>query len=517
MKSDAEVLINDPHCSPPQLARQITTSAGQLKTKRDIHRLIIRLEKIGDVQATLDYLRELPVSTRLASQLEKRTYLQRVRSEVLTKGVTFESSTPPVDGYLPIPGRVAYILHNCLPFHSGGYATRSQGVISGIVAQGYEVLAVSRIGYPFDVFSRANFGPAPEEKYVVGGVPYSLLKFKEDVRPILRDDVIRYSHSFAEALEEWCLINRPEIIHAASFGINGIVAKQVAKRLGIKAVFELRGLHELRTESFKNYMSESDFEGVNRALETQAVVQADWVFTLTSALRDRSLRRGASGSKISLLPNGVDIKQFMPLERDKELIDELGLKDKTIIGYIGSLVDYEGIDLLIEAVLVISHSRKDFHLLVVGTGSYLPRLLELTSELGVSDFVTFVGRVSHSDVNRYYSIIDICPLPRLPLPICEEVSPLKPFEAMAMEKCVVMSSVSAMAEIIDTRDTGVLFTKGDIDSLAETLVTLINDPERRQRIGKNARAWVVENRNWQAITQEVARVYTSLGVHRSEK
>lgn len=516
IKADAEILITDPDSSPRQLARQIVDSVGQLKTKRDINRLIIRLGKIGDVHTTLDYLSQLPVSARRARQLEKSTRFQRIHAEVLTNGVTFEPRKSHVGTYEPIPGRVAYILHNCLPFHSGGYATRSHGVMSGISAQGYEVFAVARIGYPFDAVSKANIGPSPKMQYTIGDITYNLMKFEDGVRPILRRDVIRYARAFADALEEWCLINRPEIIHAASFGMNGIVAKEVATRLGIKAVFELRGLHELRTESFASHMSESDLDGVNRALETQAVRQADWVLTLTGALRERTIRRGADAQRISLLPNGVDVNQFLPLVRDEELVAELGLQNKTIIGYIGSLVDYEGIDLLLESVQKLSRERSDFHLLIVGAGGYLPTLQDVAKKLGVTDFVTFVGRVSHSDVNRYYSIIDICPLPRLPLPICEEVSPLKPFEAMAMEKCVVVSSVSAMAEIIDDRDTGVVFTKGDVDSLADNLVALIEDPERRERIGKNARAWVVENRTWSAITQEVARVYTAFGVHKSE-
>lgn len=517
LKADAEQLITDPDSTPRELARQIVESVGELKGKRDINRLIIRLSKIGDVHTTLDYLTELPVTPRRARQLSRATYLHRVKAEVLTRGVTFESRPSHADTYEPIPGRVAYILHNSLPFHSGGYATRSHGVMSGIASQGYEVCAVTRLGYPFDAVKKEVLKKGVDQNYVIGNIAYENLRFKAGVKPIFRTDVVNYARAFADALEEWCLINRPEIIHAASFGMNGIVAKEVAKRLGIKAVFELRGLHELRTESFANHMSASDEDGVIRALETQAVKDADWVLTLTGALRERTIRRGADASRISLLPNGVDVNQFLPLIRDEELVNQLGLQGKTIIGYIGSLVDYEGIDLLLEAVQKISQTRNDFHLLIVGSGQYVPTLKSVAQKLRVNDVVTFVGRVSHTEVNRYYSIIDICPLPRLPLPICEEVSPLKPFEAMAMEKCVVVSSVSAMAEIIDDRDTGVVFTKGDVNSLAENLVALIEDPERRARIGVNARAWVVENRTWSAITQEVARVYTSFGVRKSEK
>ncbi|NBX71104.1 MAG: glycosyltransferase, partial [Actinobacteria bacterium] len=129
--------------------------------------------------------------------------------------------------------------------------------------------------------------------------------------------------------------------------------------------------------------------------------------------------------------------------------------------------------------------------------------------------ITMVGRVGHDEVNAYYSIMDICPLPRLPLPICEEVSPLKPFEGMAMGRCLVMSSVSAMAEIIGDRNIGVIFEKGNVHDLARVISELIDSPQTREQIGKNARDWVVENRNWQSITAEVASVYQQFGIHPS--
>ena len=118
-----------------------------------------------------------------------------------------------------------------------------------------------------------------------------------------------------------------------------------------------------------------------------------------------------------------------------------------------------------------------------------------------------LGRVPHEDVSKYYSVIDIAPFPRKNLEVCELVSPLKPFEAMALKKAVVASNVNAIKEFIDDSKNGLLFTKGDIQSLTETLLKVILDENLRSRISEDGRTWVEKNRNWSSTTQCVEEVY----------
>ena len=122
-----------------------------------------------------------------------------------------------------------------------------------------------------------------------------------------------------------------------------------------------------------------------------------------------------------------------------------------MIGYIGSLVSYEGLDLLISSLPWFNKARIKFKLLIVGDGAYMEKLQDLTNNLGLTDLVLFTGRVPHEEVERYYSIVDIAPFPRLP-PVTEMVSPLKLFEAMAMEKAVIASDVHALTEIVQMKN-----------------------------------------------------------------
>jgi glycosyltransferase involved in cell wall biosynthesis len=211
-----------------------------------------------------------------------------------------------------------------------------------------------------------------------------------------------------------------------------------------------------------------------------------------------------------VLPNGVHTDRFERRPRDPELAAELGVVGKTVIGYAGGLVDYEGLDLLLRAVHELVSRRDDLHLVVVGDGPVEGRLHALAGELGLGRHVTFTGRVPHDDVARYLSLVDIAPFPRLPLPVCEAISPIKPFESMAMGKAVIVSSVAALTEIVDDGNTGLVFEKGSASDLARVIERYADDPELRARMGDNARTWVRAERDWSHITGIVDDVYAEL-------
>src|SRR5699024_1994561 len=245
-------------------------------------------------------------------------------------------------------------------------------------------------------------------------------------------------------------------------------------------------------------------------MEADAAKAATHVFAITEALREEMIRRGVDGEKIQIIPNGVDTSRFTPIPKDEELATQLGVAGKTVIGYVGSVLDYEGIELMLEAAEVLNRTRQDFHVLIVGDGAELDRFKHHVEDVELEHVVTFTGRVPHEDVERYYSLIDITPFPRLPLPVCEMVSPLKPFEAMAMGKAVVASDVAALKEIVTPGLNGYLHVKGNADSLIEQLTLMLDDPEHTQQIGERARKWVVENRDWSLLAHDMCRTYSEL-------
>jgi len=305
---------------------------------------------------------------------------------------------------------------------------------------------------------------------------------------------------------------RPRAIHAASNFVTGIAGIAAARRLGIPAIYEVRGLwEETQASREPEYTSTLRYKQAVR-METTACLAADCVITITAGLRNELIARGIPGAKISIIPNGVDTRRFRPLEKNWERLRKLGIADGTVIlGYIGSIVDYEGVDDLLYAVYALrGRTDASFHLLIAGDGAHMRYCQDFSEELGITDKVSFLGRIAHSEVQELYAMVDIAPFPRKPLQVCEMVSPLKPFEAMAMEKCIVVSSVEALREIVEKGNTGLVFEKGQRESLIETLRRAIDDTALRNACGEAARKHVVARHDWAYLAAGLSHLYASL-------
>nr|WP_245349365.1 glycosyltransferase [Brachybacterium fresconis] len=400
---------------------------------------------------------------------------------------------------------VFYLLHNSLPHNSAGYATRTHGLLSELNRIGWNVDGVTRLGYPYDMPGKAELPDVPLHD-VVGNVDYRRLLTGRQVEK--KNPLFYYTERYSKALLELAKQERPAIIHAASNHWNGLTAVKTARQLGIPSIYEVRGLWEVTRGSRNPEWAQSNMFKYIARMEADAAKGATRVFAITEALRDEMISRGVDGDKINIVPNGVDTSRFTPIPKDEELASQLGVAGKTVIGYVGSVLDYEGIELMLEAAEVMNRTREDFHVLIVGDGAELERFQNYVEEHELEHVVTFTGRVPHEDVERYYSLIDITPFPRLSLPVCEMVSPLKPFEAMAMGKAVVSSDVAALKEIVTPGVNGYLHEKGSTESLIEQLTRLLDDPEHTRLIGAQARDWVVENRDWKLLAQVIANEYS---------
>lgn len=410
--------------------------------------------------------------------------------------------------YEPVRDRVAYLLHNSLPYHSAGYSTRTHGLLTGLRRQGWDVRGITRLGYPYDMPKMDELGDIPPVS-LIDGVPYHRLSMTPGVEK--KSPITDYVKRYVAALEATAMEQRPAILHGASNHWNGLAAVAAANRLGLPSIYEVRGLWEVTRGSRDPEWAKGGMYRFMARMEADAAANATHVLAITQALKDELISRGVDGDKITVVPNAVDTARFSPQVRDLELEAELGFQGKTVIGYIGSVLDYEGLGLLIDAADLMRATRDDFVVMIVGDGAELERFQQEVRSRGLGDIVRFLGRVPHDDVERYYSLVHIAPFPRLPLPVCEMVSPLKPFEALAMGKAVVASDVAALEEIIQPDVTGLLHRKGDVHDLTAKLTLLTNEPDVRDRLASNGLAWVREHRQWSHIARIVSDVYRHLG------
>ena len=407
-----------------------------------------------------------------------------------------------------VPGRICYVLHNSLPYSSGGYGTRSQGVAGSLQAAGHELVVLTRPGFPLDIKPELVASDvAPED--VIDGVRY--VRTLEPQRKGM--SMLQYVAAAADALEQQLRTHRPQFVMAASNHVTALPALIAARRLGLPFIYEVRGLWEITRISREQNFGDSAAFHVQSLLEAKVAQLADHVFTLTEAMREELVERGVETAKIDLLPNSCDPTRFVPHERDQALAAQLGIPlGVPVIGYVGTFVDYEGLEDLAQACAELKHRGIEFRLLLVGNenasgsdrGPITEQIVRIAEREGLSNWLIMPGRVPHEQVESYYSLIDIAPFPRKPWPVCEMVSPLKPLEALAMEKAVLVSDVRALAEMVRVGETGMHFRKGEIGSLADMLQKLLVDPELRLRLGQAGRRWVVAERTWERVGRRVS-------------
>lgn len=406
-----------------------------------------------------------------------------------------KTSTP---AYVPQPDKVMYCAHSTGEYNSNGYSTRTTGLTTAVTEAGLDLFIAARPGYPWD--SKVN-KKMPKEKRLIRNYQGVDTYFNPGVS--LRNDPLdKFVQIAADIYVREAMMNRPSVIVSASNHITALPALIAARRLGIPFIYEVRGLWEITAAAGNETWHHSERFELARRIESLVANEADGAFAITEEVRDELVKRGAERGKIEILPNAANIFQYVPLPAERSKVVEKKKKGEFLLGYAGSLVDYEGLDLLISAVAALPESLSHVGALIVGDGSVLPALKQQVTDLGLQERVRFTGRVPNEQINDYLAIFDAVVCPRKSNIVTELVSPLKPIEAMAAGRPVVGSNVSPIATLLDTDSTrGLLFDADDVRSLSEAITQLAIEPKTAQDMGRRARKWTVENRTWPIVAE----------------
>jgi len=406
-----------------------------------------------------------------------------------------------------IRGRVLHVVSRALPYHQVGYTLRSQSIGEAQLAAGLDARFATIGNFP------ANVGvPDAPRDWKVRGVPYHRLapEFSDNG---FHDRLVTTS---ARCLAELAERIRPAVLHPASNHLQAQVALAVARPLGIPVVYEVRGFIE---ETWASHPERDEdaaraserFQAV-RDTETRVMAASDAVVTLSETMRLEIIARGCAPDAVVVIPNAVDVERFRPMPRDDALAAGLGIGDEPVIGYISTFTAYEGIRYLLEAAAALRGRGRRFRLLLVGDGRDRNAIVEQAHRLGLDDgSLVMPGRVPNDEITRYYSVIDVFVVPRTADRVSTLVTPLKPFEAMAMQRPLVVSDVPPLREIVVPGEAGLLFRPEDAADLATVLEGLLDDEALRARLGRQAREWVAAERTWAQNGARYRVLYERLG------
>lgn len=380
---------------------------------------------------------------------------------------------------LPRP-KILYCVSHAYPFSSNGYAVRTHGVATGLIASGFDLTVASRPGFPWDVVK----GKLRDIQLLhrIDGVKYVFANAPSRNQGALG----QYLQDSVGVIKELIRVFRPSLVVAASNWHNALPVSIAAHELGVPFYYEVRGFWEISHVAKDPAWQGS--EGFVQEVRSETVVakSAEGLFTLNKLMKAELIRRGVEEERIKLVPNSAP--EPLAVCHEYTSLQGLGITSRYVIGYIGSFTLYEGLEDLIKALAIVRQTGLDVSLLLVGSGQPVGvqqkdqgpcdtarKYLELATQLKIGEYLFMPGRVEPQLTSAYYELIDLIVVPRKPLDVCELVTPMKPFEAAVHGKCVLMSDVAPLVEIAQLCDNFKLYEKGSVTSLASKIVEILGN------------------------------------------
>jgi glycosyltransferase involved in cell wall biosynthesis len=409
--------------------------------------------------------------------------------------------SPRISPPLPAtPPTVLYVAKESMPWQNNGYCTRSHETLLAIRSTAYAPTAVTLPGYPEHATASSSMVEEIEYRHLLPGSA-TVLNLPFDTYLQLATDL------FAQQMRDI----RPSIIHVGS-GHRGYETALVGRALSdwaqVPWIYEVRSFFETTWTSNTRYMESSEYFHRRLASETRAMHDADLVMTLSGPMRDVIIDvHGVDPERVVQLPNAVDLRRFKVRARDEKLRTSLGLAGCFVLGYVSNLDHFrEGQEVLLRGVAELRKRGINAAALLVGDGRRRAELEKLAQQLGLAKYAVFTGNVPFDAVADYYAQIDLFVVPRVDERAGRLVSPMKPFEAMAMGVPILVSDLPALVEIADEGRCAV-FRHEDSSHMADIAEQLFKDPDARAQMIERAQRWVETERTWSANARTLEAAY----------
>lgn len=367
--------------------------------------------------------------------------------------------------------------------------------------------ALGARGLGVDIFTRrqtphvpdvVEYSPGARVIHVDAGPPRHIDKY----------DVLDYLPDFACAVQRFRALTGTsyDLIHG-HYWLSGRLGLLFADRWGVPLVSTFHTLAQL-----KNRVAETAAEreqSVRYEIERRTMAGSDRIVALTAVDRQQMMRHYGSLAPIAVIPGGVDLGRFRPVQ-PAEARRALGLDRRSnILLFVGRIQRLKGLEVLLRAFARLGDL--DAKLVVVGgqrgTGQEsreISRLQHLAAKLNVADRTMFVGAVSHEQLPLYYSSADITVMPS-----SYESFGLVAVESLSCGTPVVATRVGGLTSIVRDGETGLLVPWRDADLFAAALRRVLKNEPLRQHLARQARESVL-GYGWERIADEHEALYADV-------
>jgi glycosyltransferase involved in cell wall biosynthesis len=314
--------------------------------------------------------------------------------------------------------------------------------------------------------------------------------------------------TFAISLLVWL---RPgfDVIHAANPPDIAVLVAAFYKLFGKRFVYDH---HDLAPELYDVRFGGKGQRFVHEALvwfERLSCRLADHVIATNQSYQAIEMQRGfVPEERITVVRNGPDLSRLRPVEPRPGLCQE----GKTNIVYVGIIEYQDGVDYLVRALQHLIHDlkRSDFYCIIVGAGGALRTVKSLAQRLGLGDHVFFTGWVEPTEVAGYLCAGDIGVAPEPSNPLNDRSTMIKIMEYMAVGKPIVAFDLPEHR--FTARGAALYARPNDELDFAQQLAMLMDDPERRKKMGQIGRERIENELAWSHQAKHLLDAYTSVRV-----
>ena len=344
-----------------------------------------------------------------------------------------------------------------------------------------------------------NDGLLPQEGTVEGA---NITRIPQDLTQSFLERAMHFGKAVFNHL---ALHHDYDVVHFRNIW-DGLSITQNKKRFGYKTLFEVNGLPSIELK----YHYPGLEQGLVAKIKEQEIATlhlSDAIICPSNVTRDYIASLGLSRKLVTVIPNGVSPSDFSPSplpEREERF---------PVILYIGTLADWQGLDIVIKSLPKILEQR-NVRLQIVGRGRSRQRkaLSKQIRKAGLEGSVSIQSPVPHHDVPALIAEADICvaPLGLNDRNVTQGACPIKVLEYMAASRPLVASNMPIVRELVREDVDALLFSPNDPEDLARQVLVLLNDVELSRRLAESAAERALTKFTWHESQKKLLKVYWKL-------
>ncbi|MGH2538033.1 MAG: glycosyltransferase family 4 protein [Candidatus Promineifilaceae bacterium] len=283
-----------------------------------------------------------------------------------------------------------------------------------------------------------------------------------------------------------------------------------SKRLKIPYVLEVNA--DLLEERRAQGAAEHGVRGLFAVRSTRYCFNtAQRIISVSSQLKEHLVRTWkVDPAKITVLPNAANIEAFSRTYDAGPIRRQLSLTHEPVVMFVGGFYIWHDLPLLVRSFSKVIEKVPNARLVLVGDGRTRAEVGQLIVDMGLERAVIMAGVVAHQQVPALLAAADVAAAPNTLFFDGHGGSPLKIFEYMAAGKAIVASRVGQVADLIQDDNNGMLIEPGDTDGFANAIVSLLIDPLKRGRLGRQARQSASKQHTWEQYAGRLESIYSGV-------